>query len=104
LVSTNLTYLKLTDFHDFTVQALKDMVTAGAMGWRKDSRMAGWKTKRRNSLEVSACGSPLLDKDKNQGSVHGSCEEHFLGRCDILFTLLIPISDPLSFIRLAATP
>jgi hypothetical protein len=32
LVSTNLTYLKLSDCHDFTVQALKDIVIAGAMG------------------------------------------------------------------------
>ena len=37
LFSTNLTYLKLTDYHEFTIQALKDMVTTRAMGWRTGS-------------------------------------------------------------------
>jgi hypothetical protein len=38
---TNVKYLKLMDCHDFTVQSLKDIVTARAMGWQKFSRLAG---------------------------------------------------------------
>jgi hypothetical protein len=59
LFSTNLKYLKLTDCHGFTIQALKDMVAAR----QKRSRMAGWKSRRLNSLEVSGYGAPLSDKD-----------------------------------------
>jgi hypothetical protein len=63
LFSTNLKYLKLTDCHGFTIQALKDMVTACVMSWQKRSRMAGWKNRHLNSLEVSGYGAPLSDKD-----------------------------------------
>ena len=65
LFSTNLTYLKLTDCHHFTIQALKKMVTARAMGWRKVSRMSGWKSKRLNTLDISGYGIPLSDNDKD---------------------------------------
>jgi hypothetical protein len=70
LFSTNLTYLKLTDCHNFTVQALKDMVTARAMGWRTGSRMAGWKSRRLVSLEVTGYGAPLSDKDNDWFRTH----------------------------------
>lgn len=63
LFSTNLKYLKLTDCNGFTIQALKDMVTVRAMNWQKRSRMAGWKSRHLNSLEVSGYGAPLSDKD-----------------------------------------
>ena len=70
LFSSNLTYLKLTDCHDFTIQALKNMVGARAMRWKKGSRMADWKSRRLNSLEVSGYGAPLSAKDKGWFRAH----------------------------------
>jgi len=62
LFSTNLKYLKLTDCRGFTIQALKNMMAARAMSWKRP-RMAGWKSRHLKSLEVSGYGAPLLDKD-----------------------------------------
>jgi hypothetical protein len=64
LFSANLKGLKLTDCRSFTIQALKDMVTARAMNLQRHSRMPGWKNRRLNSLEVSGYGTPLTDKDE----------------------------------------
>ncbi|KIM37224.1 hypothetical protein M413DRAFT_31148 [Hebeloma cylindrosporum] len=68
--STNLTYLKLKDCHDFTIQALKNMVSARAMVWRDGSRIAGWEKRRLNSLEVRGYGAPLSAKDKKWFRAH----------------------------------
>jgi hypothetical protein len=70
LFSTNLKYLKLTDCRNFTIQALKDMVTARAMSWQRRSRIPGWKNRRLNSLEVSGYGSPLSVGDIYWFSTH----------------------------------
>jgi len=63
LFSTNLESLKLTGCHDFTIQALKDMVNARAMRWREGSRTAGWENRCLNSLEVNGYGAPLSAED-----------------------------------------
>ena len=70
LFSTNLKHLKLTDCHGFSIQALKDMVAARATDWQKRSRMAGWRSRHLNSLEVSGYGTPLSDKDIDWFKTH----------------------------------
>ena len=70
LFSTNLKYLKLTDCHNFTIQALKDMVAACAMSWQRRSRIPGRKNRRLNSLEVSGYGAPLSVGDIYWFSTH----------------------------------
>jgi len=103
LFSTNLKYLKLTDCHGFTIQALKDMVAARAMNWQKRSRMAGWKSRHLNSLEVSGYGVPLSDGDIEWFRTRVK-DFSWDGLLSFPLSEVILISDFLSFIRFAATP
>jgi len=68
--SINLKYLKLTDCHGFTIQALQDMVATRGLSWQKHSRMAGKNKTRLDSLEVSGYGTPLSAKDKDWFMAH----------------------------------
>jgi hypothetical protein len=103
LFSTNLKYLKLTDCHGFTIQALKDMVVARAMSWQKRSRMAGWNSRHLTSLEVSGYGVPLSDEDIDWFRTHVK-DFSWDGSLSFPFSQVILISDSLPFIRFAATP
>lgn len=70
LFFTNLIYLKLTDYHGFTIQALKDIVAARAIGRQKQSRMPGSMNRRLVALVVSGYGTPLSEQDKHWFWIH----------------------------------